>query len=95
MDAKVKTSEGKILREQTASGAKGILIRSFDNDETRLYFRIYHEDGDFDDYRLRHDDLFVTIDEDESASFYEDEHGEKWLDHSPNVFGWETIETKE
>ena len=90
----IKTNGGKILRETSANGAKGILIRSFSGDETRYYFRIYHKSGDFDDYRLRHDDLPVTIDEDALASFYESETGDKFLDHSPEVFGWELVDVK-
>jgi len=36
----------------------------------------------------------VTIDENALASVYENETGDKFLDHSPNVFGWETAQPK-
>ena len=30
---------------------------------------------------------------DDEASFYENEHGEKFLDHSPETLGWEVIDS--
>jgi hypothetical protein len=89
---KVKTSKGRILTEKNAAGVSGMLCRSIDG---QYFFRIYHGGGAFDDYDLLHDDISVTIATDELASFYEDENGGKFLDHSSNVFGWEKIEEKE
>ncbi len=76
------------MTEKSAAGVSGVLCRSIDG---RYFFRIYHGDGTFDDYDLLHDDISVTIAADELASFYEDENGEKFLDHSSQVFGWEKI----
>lgn len=84
----VKTGKGRILTEKNAAGVSGILCRSIDG---RYFFRIYHGDGEFDDYDLLHDDISVTIAADQLASFYEDENGEKFLDHSSQVLGWEKI----
>ena len=66
----------------SAAGAKGILIRS----ESGFFFRIYKENGLFDDYKILHNDLSITINPDELAAFYhcEDHY---ILDHSPNVLG--------
>lgn len=65
-----------------AAGAKGVLIRS----GSRFFFRIYKYDGQFDDYKILHDDLSITIDPDELAAFYHS--GNHYiLDHSPNVLG--------
>lgn len=70
---------------------KGVLIRS----GTELLFRVYRNDGSFTDYDIYHDDLSVTIDPDELASFYSDD--ERYLlDHSPSIFGLKEVnETKE
>jgi hypothetical protein len=92
MSQTIKTSGGKILHETSASGVKGMLLRT--PSPEKFLFRVYHGDGVFDDYEILHGDLSVTIDEDALASFYENESGDKLLDHSPNVFGWETIQTK-
>ncbi len=67
---------------EPAAGAKGILIRS----GSGFFFRIYKKDGLFDDYKILHDDLSITIDPGELASFYYcDDH--YILDHSPGVLG--------
>ena len=83
-----------MLTEKSAAGAKGILIRSFENGKIIYAFRIYHDDGTFDDYKLLHCDLSVTIDEGELASFYEDENGDKYLDEMPETMGWQVVETE-
>ncbi len=88
----IKTSSGKILQETSASGIKGMFLQTLSPE--KFFFRVYHGDGVFDDYEILHDDLSVTIDEDALASFYENETGDKFLNHSPNVFGWETVKTK-
>ncbi len=93
MNRIIKTSGGEILKEKSAAGARGILIRSFDESGKPMYgFRIYHNDGTFDDYKLSHCDLSVTIDE--LASFYEDENGDKYLDETPETMGWEIVESE-
>jgi hypothetical protein len=69
---------------EPAAGAKGVLIRSGSD----FFFRVYKEHGLFDDYEILHDDLAITIDPDELASFYHrDDH--YMLDHSPGVLGLE------
>jgi hypothetical protein len=88
----IKTSSGKILQETSASGVKGMFLRTLSPE--KFFFRVYHGDGVFDDYEILHDDLSVTIDEDALASFYVNENGDKFLDHSPNVFGWEIMQAK-
>lgn len=67
-----------------AGGVRGVLCKSVDGG--CYVFRVYADDQTFVDYELRHDDLTVTIAEDELASFYRvgDEH---ILDHSPGVLG--------
>ncbi len=84
----VKTGKGRVLTEKNAAGVSGILCRSVNG---KYFFRIYHGDDTFDDYDLLHDDISVTIAADELASFYEDENGGKFLDHSSEAFGWEKI----
>jgi len=88
----IKTHGGKILQETSANGAKGMLLRT--NSPEKFFFRVYRGDGTFDDYQIQHDDLSVMIDENALASFYENEASDKFLDHSPNVFGWETTQPK-
>lgn len=78
------------MRETSANGAKGMILRT--HAPEKFFFRVYKGDGTFDDYHISHDDLSVTIDDDALASFYEDENGEKFLDHSPQVLGWENVE---
>ncbi|CAN5442278.1 hypothetical protein BH20ACI1_BH20ACI1_12860 [soil metagenome] len=93
MSQTIKTNGGKILQETSANGVKGMLLRTISPE--KFFFRVNHGDGSFDDYQILHDDLCVTINEDALASFYENENGEKWLDHSPNVLGWETVDSEE
>lgn len=66
---------------KSAKGQSGILCRSI---EGVYFFRVYQGD-DFIDYELCHDDLAITI-TDEQAAFYERD-GQYFLDHSPEVFG--------
>jgi hypothetical protein len=78
---------GRPADVKSANGVKGMLIRSFDG---HMAFRVYHEHDkeQFTDYEIRHDDLEVTIAEDELAAFYK--VGENnILDHSPEVLGIE------
>ena len=54
---------------EPAAGVKGVLIRSPNG---AVSFRVYHDKDKeyFTDYDIRHDDLEVTIAEDELAAFY-------------------------
>ena len=90
----IETNSGKNLREKSAKGAKGILIRSIENGSVKYLFRVYSDDGNFGDYELRFEDLPITIDEDALASFYEDETGALYLDETPETLGWKVVETK-
>ena len=73
---------GEIADVADASGVSGILIKT----SSGFDFRIYNDDGSFNDYKLKHDDLSVTIAKDSLASFYS--HGENHsIDHSPSVLG--------
>lgn len=79
---------GHPAETEPAAGVKGVLMRSFDGEMT---FRVYHDHENFTDYEIRHDDLGVTINEDELAAFYKiGEHS--ILDHSPQVLGLKKIE---
>jgi hypothetical protein len=79
---------GKVSEVKSAAGTSGVLIKLFGGGYA---FRIYHENGEFTDYDLNHDDLSVTIDQDELASFYtcEERHS---LDHAPSDFDLKKIE---
>jgi hypothetical protein len=74
---------GKPVKTENAEGVKGILIHGVDG----YIFRVYSEDGSFVDYKIRHDDLPVTIDQDALASFYFLDEETAILDHSPGVLG--------
>lgn len=74
---------------KSTAGVKGVIIRTLDG---AMAFRVYHDRERFTDYEIRHDDLSVTIDADELASFYK--VGERdILDHSPQVLGLRKVET--
>ncbi|WP_444930740.1 hypothetical protein ACJJIF_02865 [Microbulbifer sp. SSSA002] len=75
---------GRPSKVQDAAGVSGVIIKSFDG---TFLFRVYNEDkSSHIDYRLNHDDLAVTIQADELASFYS--YGEDHaLDYSPKVLG--------
>ena len=71
----------------SAEGAQGMIIRSFDGS---FMFRVYRDPEHFTDYEIRHDDLSVTIDADALEAFYK--VGERnILDHSPPVLGLKKI----
>ncbi len=72
---------GKPSEVKDAAGVSGMLLRSVNG---RYFFRVQHSEDDFTDYELRHDDLSITIDRDELASFYSCAENHS-LDHSPQV----------
>ena len=80
---------GKTVATVTsAEGVHGFLLRSAVDDS--FFFRVYHDDGEFTDYEIHHDDLEVTITSDALASFYR--FDDRWvLDHSPEVLGLEKL----
>ena len=74
---------GRPAEVQPAAGIAGVLIKAAGDG---LAFRVYQEDGIFTDYEIRHDELALTIAEDELATFYK--IGDRFiLDHSPQVLG--------
>ena len=78
----------KIATETPANGVTGLLCKSLDG---KFFFRMRNEKGEFVDYTLRHDDMKITISQDELASFYEFRDGEGVLDHSSNVLGLQSV----
>jgi len=81
---------GKTEAEVTdAGGVHGFLLRSAV--DASFFFRVYHDDGEFTDYEIHHDDLEVTIAPGALAAFYKlGDH--LVLDHSPEVLGLEKVE---
>jgi hypothetical protein len=79
----------KIATETPANGVTGLLCKSLDRG---FFFHIRNEKGDFVDYTLRHDDMKVTISQDELASFYKLDGDEGVLDHSSGVLGLKSID---
>ena len=79
-----------IAEVRPAAGVAGMLCRDID---ATYFFRVTHADGSFTDYDLRHDDLAVTIDVGELASFYRigEDH---FLDHEPAVLGLKSYATR-
>ncbi len=70
----------------SADGVEGMLICSLGR---KYLFRVYHGDGAFTDYALRHADLCVTI-HDADTAFYT--VGERHiLDHAPATLGLEEV----
>lgn len=79
-----KVIRAKIIAEVTdAEGVKGCLIWSINE----YLFRVYDANGEFVDYDLRHNDLWVTIHGE--AAFYKYPDGTTALDHSPETLGLE------
>ncbi len=71
-----------MIKAKSADGVEGFLIyNGWDN----YNFRIYHDDGTFDDYAVLHCDLGITV-KDVDAFFYERD-GKKYLDHAPDTLG--------
>lgn len=52
---------------EPAAGVKGVLIRTMNG---AVAFCVYHDEKQFTDYEIRHDELSVTIDADELAASY-------------------------
>ena len=74
---------GQPAEVKSAARIKGVIISTGSG---QMLFRVYHDPERFTDYAIRHDDLSVTIDDDELAVFYK--VGEECiLDHSPEVLG--------
>lgn len=78
---------GKPAEVRPAAGTKGVLIRTLGG---KTMFRVYEPGGAFTDYEIRHDDLKVTIDPDELATFYRVAERDA-LDHSPEVLGLKKV----
>lgn len=76
----------KVATVLSADGAEGDLIRSVSG---KYCFRVYHGDGEFTDYNLRHSDLCITI-HDPLAAFYTID-GKHVLDHDPDTLGLEDL----
>ncbi len=74
---------GKPAKTEKAEGVTGMLIYGAEG----YKFRVYNKDHSFIDYKIRHDDLSITIDQDALASFYILDENTAILDHSPSVLG--------
>ena len=74
---------GKSAKTESAEGVTGMLIHGIDG----YSFRVYGKEGSYIDYKIRHDDLSVTIDQDALASFYVLDGETAILDHSPSILG--------
>lgn len=66
----------------SAMGLHGCLIYTGDGD---YRIRFYNNTG-FDDVKIAHCDLGFQI-TDSDAYIYEDDKGQKWLDHAPETLG--------
>lgn len=78
--------------ETSAGGVSGVLCKSTVGEQTSFFFRVASPEGEIQDYQLRHDDLKITIDQDELVSFYRLETGEQILDHASRVLGLDQLE---
>lgn len=88
MDKQVRYGDA-IATVKNADGVEGVLLRSLNG---RYFFRVYHDNGDFTDYGLRHSDLSVVI-HDSDAAFYK--IGDRYLlDHTPATLGLEEVQEK-
>jgi len=77
------------MKVKNANGVTGCFITVWTGSEQKDYtlkFRVYEKDHTFTDYDIVHNDLSVTID-DEDAAFYILEDGRAVLDHSPETLG--------
>ncbi len=70
------------MKIEPAIGKKGFLIWCGGE---KYVFRIYHKDGTFIDYDLRHSDCEIIINDDDGY-LYTDPEGNS-LDHSPKTLG--------
>ena len=91
MSDQYKTHRGKLVRAISATGVRGCLIRS--SADGAWYFRVYKSDGKsiFEDYKLSHLDLEVTVN-DQCAAFYSDEEGNRWLDYDPQRYAYSPLD---
>ncbi len=78
---------GNIALVKKAAGVSGVLIKDVAGN---FVFRVYGKEGEFTDYDIRHNELAVTIAEDELAAFYQVDD-RLVLDHSPQVLGLEDV----
>lgn len=73
------------MKKTPANGITGHLLYNFDGTYS---FRVYGADHTFEDYKLLHCDLMVTI-VDADSTLYKDDNGNAWLDHCPETLGHE------
>jgi hypothetical protein len=81
-----------IATETPAGGVSGVLCKTVYDGKVSFFLRVKVANGEIQDYMLAHDDLSITIAEDELASFYRLENGQQILDHSASVLGLATLE---
>ncbi len=84
----------EVATEIPAGGVSGMLCKSVVDGHITFFLRVKATNGEFEDYDLRHDDLSITIAQDELASFYRLENGRQILDHSSSVLGLTKLENK-
>jgi hypothetical protein len=75
---------GKMIK--SANGISGVLCQGYGG---RYFFRVYNENG-FKDYKLRHSDLSITINDEDAFLYENDEHA--YIDHAPSTMGNESSE---
>ena len=63
---------------------KGILCKSIDGE---FFLRTYNEDGTFNDYGIRHNDLEIQILDDDAYIYEKD--GDLYINYSPKTLGIE------
>ena len=78
---------GSVALVKNAEGVSGVLIKDAGGN---FVFRVNGKENEFADYDIRHNELSVTIAEDELAAFYKLDD-RLVLDHSPQVLGLEKV----
>jgi hypothetical protein len=84
-----------IATETPAGGISGVLCKSVVDGRVIFFFRITTENGEMQDYELRHDDLNITISPGDLASLYQLDTGHQVLNHSSVVLGLTSLELNE
>jgi hypothetical protein len=74
-----------MITPKQATGTTGFILDTLDG----YVFRVYHDAGNFTDYKLISGELEVKI-VDEDAFFYPSNRGDGTLDYGPETLGLDT-----
>ena len=80
----MKKESKNVQHTKPADGISGCLLYLGTG---QYVFRVYDDDYNYVDYKVRHSDLLLTIEDQDAYFYYDAETNTHYLDHSPETLG--------